>query len=126
MAKSAPAPHGAGWTVKVPEMETIFSVPEEIRSAFGFVKWKRFYKKSFIAGLERLVARTDLLDSINVFPVADGDTGRNLPSALFHCAELISLKKNYSSASFIGTRQFRATSLHNFFLLFALLKTSSI
>ena len=39
-------------------------------------------QKSFIAGLERLVARADLLDSINVFPVADGDTGRNLSISL--------------------------------------------
>ena len=28
--------------------------------------------------MERLAARADLLDSINVFPIADGDTGRNL------------------------------------------------
>jgi uncharacterized protein len=40
-------------------------------------------QKSFIAGLERLVARAELLDSINVFPVADGDTGRNLSVSLF-------------------------------------------
>ena len=39
-------------------------------------------QKSFIAGLERLAARADLLDSINVFPVADGDTGRNLSISL--------------------------------------------
>jgi DegV family protein with EDD domain len=39
-------------------------------------------KKSFIAGLERLIARADLLDSINVFPIADGDTGRNLSISL--------------------------------------------
>ena len=39
-------------------------------------------QKSFIAGLERLVARAGLLDSINVFPVADGDTGRNLSISL--------------------------------------------
>jgi DegV family protein with EDD domain len=39
-------------------------------------------QKSFIAGLERLSARADLLDSINVFPVADGDTGRNLSVSL--------------------------------------------
>ena len=39
-------------------------------------------QKSFIAGLERLVARAELLDSINVFPVADGDTGRNLSISL--------------------------------------------
>lgn len=34
--------------------------------------------KSFVAGVERVAAWADLLDSINVFPVADGDTGRNL------------------------------------------------
>jgi hypothetical protein len=39
-------------------------------------------QKSFISGLERLVARADLLDSINVFPIADGDTGRNLSISL--------------------------------------------
>jgi DegV family protein with EDD domain len=39
-------------------------------------------QKSFIDGLERLVAWADLLDSINVFPVADGDTGRNLSISL--------------------------------------------
>jgi len=39
-------------------------------------------QKSFIAGLERLIARADLLDSINVFPIADGDTGRNLSISL--------------------------------------------
>jgi len=39
-------------------------------------------QKSFIAGLERLVARAGLLDFINVFPVADGDTGRNLSISL--------------------------------------------
>lgn len=40
-------------------------------------------KKSFLAGLERLLSRAQLLDSINVFPVADGDTGRNLSASLF-------------------------------------------
>ena len=32
--------------------------------------------------MERLIARADLLDSINVFPIADGDTGRNLSVSL--------------------------------------------
>ncbi len=40
-------------------------------------------QKSFITGLERLIAWADLLDSINVFPIADGDTGRNLSVSLF-------------------------------------------
>jgi DegV family protein with EDD domain len=33
---------------------------------------------AFITGYERLAPWADLLDEINVFPVADGDTGRNL------------------------------------------------
>ena len=33
-------------------------------------------------GVERLAAWSDVLDSINVFPVADGDTGRNLRISL--------------------------------------------
>lgn len=39
-------------------------------------------KKSFAAGVERVAAWADLLDSINVYPVADGDTGRNLSVSL--------------------------------------------
>lgn len=34
--------------------------------------------KAFVAGVERIAAWADLLDSINVYPIADGDTGRNL------------------------------------------------
>ncbi|MDY6793494.1 MAG: DegV family protein [Thermodesulfobacteriota bacterium] len=36
------------------------------------------FKKAFISGVERVAAWSDVLDEINVFPVADGDTGRNL------------------------------------------------
>jgi uncharacterized protein len=36
------------------------------------------FNRALIAGLERVSAWTDLLDEINVYPVADGDTGRNL------------------------------------------------
>lgn len=40
-------------------------------------------KDSFIIGAERVAAWADLLDAINVFPVADGDTGRNLSISLY-------------------------------------------
>jgi len=40
-------------------------------------------KNAFIAGVERVAAWADLLDAINVYPVADGDTGRNLSISLF-------------------------------------------
>ncbi len=37
---------------------------------------------AFVSGIERLSAWSDLLDQINVFPVADSDTGRNLVMSL--------------------------------------------
>ena len=40
------------------------------------------FKKAYVAGVERVSAWADLLDAINVFPVADGDTGRNLSVSL--------------------------------------------
>ncbi|MBP7342170.1 MAG: DegV family EDD domain-containing protein [Syntrophaceae bacterium] len=39
-------------------------------------------QKAFVAGGERVAAWADLLDAINVYPVADGDTGRNLAVSL--------------------------------------------
>ena len=36
------------------------------------------FEHAFRTGFDRLAAWSDLLDEINVFPVADGDTGRNL------------------------------------------------
>jgi dihydroxyacetone kinase-like predicted kinase len=42
----------------------------------------RNLNKSFIAGYERLSAYSDFLNKINVFPVADGDTGTNLRLSL--------------------------------------------
>jgi DegV family protein with EDD domain len=42
----------------------------------------RNIEKGLILGVERIAAWSDLLDAINVFPVADGDTGRNLITSL--------------------------------------------
>ncbi|MCJ7772732.1 MAG: DegV family protein, partial [Desulfobacterales bacterium] len=39
-------------------------------------------QNAFITGFECVAAWSDLLDQINVFPVADGDTGRNLTISL--------------------------------------------
>ncbi len=39
-------------------------------------------KIAIVKGYERICAWSDLLDEINVFPVADGDTGRNLRISL--------------------------------------------
>jgi uncharacterized protein len=40
------------------------------------------FPQALIKGFERVAAWADLLDEINVFPVADGDTGRNLVVSL--------------------------------------------
>jgi DegV family protein with EDD domain len=42
---------------------------------------ERFHR-ALLTGFERVAAWADLLDEINVFPVADGDTGRNLVASL--------------------------------------------
>ena len=42
----------------------------------------RHYSNAFIFGYERMAAWSDLLDQINVFPVPDADTGRNLKISL--------------------------------------------
>lgn len=41
-------------------------------------------RRAFIAGSRRVIAARDELNRINVFPVADGDTGSNLSSTLGH------------------------------------------
>ena len=40
------------------------------------------FAQALVTGVERVTAWADLLDDINVFPVADGDTGRNLVVSL--------------------------------------------
>ncbi|MBT8369397.1 MAG: DegV family EDD domain-containing protein [Deltaproteobacteria bacterium] len=40
------------------------------------------FQKAHISGVERIAAWSDVLDDINVYPVADGDTGRNLITSL--------------------------------------------
>ncbi|MFW5901598.1 MAG: DegV family protein [Thermodesulfobacteriota bacterium] len=47
---------------------------------------------AFVIAYERLVAWSEVLDQINVFPVADGDTGRNLMISLASLRHLPSWK----------------------------------
>jgi YbgC/YbaW family acyl-CoA thioester hydrolase len=68
-------------TVKVPNGNHIQRSGRNPQSVWLFMM-ENILQKSFIAGLERLNARAELLDSINVFPIADGDTGRNLAISL--------------------------------------------
>lgn len=43
---------------------------------------KESFRQALVTGCECLTAWADLLDRINVFPIADGDTGRNLVISL--------------------------------------------
>ncbi|MDY6967849.1 MAG: DegV family protein [Spirochaetota bacterium] len=52
---------------------------------------KKDFENAFIAGVSRVAAWADLLDQINVFPIADGDTGRNLIISL---TPILQLKNN--------------------------------
>ena len=54
----------------------------ELSSAIDDTSIKSKIFEAFEAGVDRVSAWADLLDSINVFPVADGDTGRNLVISL--------------------------------------------
>jgi len=46
------------------------------------------FKTATVAGYERVAAWADLLDAINVYPVADADTGRNLKISLAPIKEI--------------------------------------
>ncbi len=48
----------------------------------------RAYCNAFVLGYERMSAWSDLLDQINVFPVPDADTGRNLKISLVALRQL--------------------------------------
>lgn len=46
-------------------------------------------KNAFISGAKNIAKHTEEVNSINVFPVPDGDTGSNLTATLTRCAEKI-------------------------------------
>ncbi|MCJ7773257.1 MAG: DegV family EDD domain-containing protein [Desulfobacterales bacterium] len=59
---------------------------------------------AFICGVERVAAWSDLLDQINVFPVADGDTGRNLIISLTPLRRLALDKETISRNLMLSAR----------------------
>ena len=62
------------------------------------------FRGAFIAGAERVAAWADLLDDINVFPVADGDTGRNLMISLSPLMQLEEEPQNTIAKLFLSAR----------------------
>ncbi len=47
----------------------------------------KILKDAFISGADNISRYTQQVNSINVFPVPDGDTGTNLTLTLTGCAE---------------------------------------
>jgi uncharacterized protein len=62
------------------------------------------FNKALIAGVERVSAWADLLDEINVYPVADGDTGRNLIISLSPMRQMDSNKSKTIRALMLAAR----------------------
>lgn len=50
----------------------------EVHALNGFILYN-----SFLSGYESLASKRDALNAINVFPVADGDTGSNMVSTMY-------------------------------------------
>lgn len=69
------------------------------------------FHAAIIAGCHRLIRHKQILNDINVFPVADGDTGDNLSSTGMAIIEFSSAKtklrgtlESIADASIIGAR----------------------
>ncbi len=62
------------------------------------------FQNAFISGGERVAAWSDVLDDINVFPVADGDTGRNLIISLTPLRQLNKDTENTINRLLISAR----------------------
>ena len=82
-------------------------------------------QNAFIAGLERLIARAGLLDSINVFPVADGDTGRNLTTSLMPLRRIDQPKENIIHALLLSARGNSGNIASQFFSAFCVAENVS-
>ncbi len=76
-----------------------------------------------ITGCHRLIEQRDELNRINVFPVADGDTGDNMASVCYSIIECSEIKENMSltlesikQAAIIGSRGNSGILLTQFFI----------
>ena len=79
---------------------------------------------AFVIAYERLVAWSEVLDQINVFPVADGDTGRNLMVSLASLRNLPRRKANEVSRQLLFSAKGNSGNIAAQFLV-ELLKADS-
>ena len=59
-------------------------------------------KKMFIAGANKLIENKQLIDSLNVFPVPDGDTGTNMSLTITSAAKEVSKNKGAKIADLMN------------------------
>ncbi|MCG6878277.1 MAG: DegV family EDD domain-containing protein [Deltaproteobacteria bacterium] len=79
--------------------------------------------EAFAAGVDRVSAWADLLDSINVFPVADGDTGRNLVISLQPLKQSMESREELIGALLISARGNSGNIAAQFFSAFVLIES---
>jgi len=78
--------------------------------------------EAFAAGVDRVSAWADLLDSINVFPVADGDTGRNLVISLQPLKQSLESREELIEALLMSARGNSGNIAAQFFSAFVLME----
>lgn len=76
-----------------------------------------------MAGVDRVSAWADLLDSINVFPVADGDTGRNLVVSLQPLKQSFESREELIEALLLSARGNSGNIAAQFFSAFVLIES---
>ena len=79
--------------------------------------------EAFVGGVDRVAAWADLLDSINVFPVADGDTGRNLVISLQPLKQSFGTREEVIEALLLSARGNSGNIAAQFFSAFALIES---
>ena len=58
-------------------------------------------KRALLAGIRRVLARRDVLNRMNVFPVPDGDTGSNLAFTLAHVEQAVMPLRNSDAGALL-------------------------
>jgi DegV family protein with EDD domain len=58
-------------------------------------------KRALLAGIRRVLARRDVLNRMNVFPVPDGDTGSNLAFTLAHVEQVVLPLRHYGAGALL-------------------------
>jgi uncharacterized protein len=118
---------GSGNVIRSGLREQLFCeekpVLTELSMAIDDSSMKSRIFEAFAAGVDRVSAWADLLDSINVFPVADGDTGRNLVISLQPLKHLLVGREELIEALLMSARGNSGNIAAQFFSVFVLIES---